>query len=128
MGPDNDVGPNAYRAEVLVKGDSQWRVLNGTFPSDWPVYSQTGITMNNKVYFSGIVQFVHTLKKVFIFIEGGWNIQKYFDHILEFDTVTETWSMVGRMKAARGRPGVSVVNLDDVLDYTTDCVDMQTSS
>ena len=27
------------------------------------------------------------------------------------------------MKAARGRPGVSVVNIADILEYATDCVD-----
>ena len=37
----------------------------------------------------------------------------------------ETWSEAGKMKAARGKPGVSVVNLDDVLDYATDCVDVK---
>ena len=39
-----------------------------------------------------------------------------------FDTETETWSEEGLMKAPRGKPGVSVVSLDDVKEYATDCV------
>ena len=44
------------------------------------------------------------------------------DTIIEFETETETWSEVGRMKVARNHPGVSIVNLDDVLEYATDCL------
>ena len=39
--------------------------------------------------------------------------------------MTETWSEEGKMKVARGKPGVSVVNLDDDLDYATDCADVK---
>ena len=45
-----------YSAEILVKGGSQWRLITGTLPGGWPVYSQTGLTVNNKVYFLGRVQ------------------------------------------------------------------------
>ena len=55
MGPENHEGYDKgyWWAEILVKGDSQWRLINGTFPVGWPVYAQTGVTMNNKVYFLG---------------------------------------------------------------------------
>ncbi len=46
----------------------------------------------------------------------------YADNIIVFDTETETWSESGVMKAPRGRPGVSVVSLDDVNEWATDCV------
>ena len=39
-----------------------------------------------------------------------------------FDTKTETWSEAGAMKVPRGKPGVSIINLDDVKEYATDCV------
>ena len=44
-----------YSAQSLVKGDSQWKLIpaNG-WEDNWPVYSQTGITMNSKIYFFGI--------------------------------------------------------------------------
>ena len=55
MGPHNPEGYDKgyWWAEILVKGDSQWRLINGTFPVGRPVYAQSGITMNNKVYFLG---------------------------------------------------------------------------
>ena len=45
-----------YSAESLVKGDSQWRTIapNGWQPS-WPVYAQTGITMNQQIFFFGMI-------------------------------------------------------------------------
>ena len=39
-----------------------------------------------------------------------------------FDTETETWSEEGVMKVPRGRPGASVVSLDEVKEWATDCV------
>ena len=38
-----------------------------------------------------------------------------------FDTETETWSDAGIMKVPRGRPGASVVSLEEVMEYATDC-------
>ena len=62
-------------------------------------------------------------KRVFnLLLSGGWNVAQFFDNIIVFDTETETWSEEGLMKAPRGKPGVSVVSLDDVMDYATDCV------
>jgi len=95
-------GTAVYSAESLVKGESQWRTIppNG-WQASWPVYSQTGITMNQNIFFF-----------------GGWNVAKYFDNIIVFDTETEIWSEAGRMKEARGLPMVSVVNPDEVLAST----------
>ena len=44
-----------------------------------------------------------------------------------FDTETETWSEAGGMKVPRGRPGVSVVYLEEVEKYATDCVTKEIS-
>ena len=56
MGGDGLLGmATSYSVEILVKGDSHWSLINGTFQGGWPYYSQTGITMNNKVYFLGIM-------------------------------------------------------------------------
>ena len=52
---------------------------------------------------------------------GGWNVAQYFDNAIMFDTETEIWSDAGVMKVPRGRPGASVVNLEDVIEYATDC-------
>ena len=38
-----------------------------------------------------------------------------------FDIETETWSDAGVMKVPRGRPGASVVSLEEVIEYATDC-------
>jgi len=38
-----------------------------------------------------------------------------------FDTETETWSEAGVMKVPRGKPGGSVVSLEEVIEYATDC-------
>ena len=60
MGGDGLLGKaTSYSVEILVKGDSHWRLINGTFQGGWPYYSQTGITMNNKVYFLGILLYVN---------------------------------------------------------------------
>ena len=45
-----------------------------------------------------------------------------------FDTETETWSEAGGMKVPRGRPGVSVVYLEEVQKYATDCVTKEISN
>ena len=39
-------------AELLVKGETQWRTVSAQFPVG-PVREITGISMNNKVYFIG---------------------------------------------------------------------------
>ena len=39
-------------AELLVKGETQWRTVSAQFPVG-PVREITGIAMNNKVYFIG---------------------------------------------------------------------------
>ena len=38
-----------------------------------------------------------------------------------FDTETDTCSDAGVMKVPRGRPGASVVSLEEVIEYATDC-------
>ena len=53
---------------------------------------------------------------------GGWNVNKYFDNVIVFNTETETWYEAATMLEARGRPGVSVVNLDEVVEDATECV------
>ena len=53
---------------------------------------------------------------------GRRTVDQYFDNVIVFDTETETWSEVGSMKAPRARTGVSVVNLDVVKEYATECV------
>ena len=95
---------------------SRWLAL---LFSDWHNNEQQSLLFGYTTISNSLVIFIRYL------LLGGWNIQQYFDNILEFDTVTETWSEAGKMKAARGKPGVSVVNLDDVLDYATDCVDVK---
>ena len=57
-----------------------------------------------------------------LLLSGGWNVAQYFDNVIIFDTETETWSEEGVMKAPRGRPGASVVSLDEVKEWATDCV------
>ena len=57
-----------------------------------------------------------------LLLSGGWNVDQYFDNVIVFDTETESWSDAGVMKASRGKPGVSVVSLEDVMEYATDCV------
>ena len=70
--------------------------------------------------------FFYNNEKGFYFFIGGRTgddvLTKYLDTIVEFDIETETWSEVGKMKVARGGPGVSVVTLADVLESATDCV------
>ena len=45
-----------------------------------------------------------------------------------FDTETETWSEAGGMKVPRGTPGVSVVYLEEVKKYATDCEEISIES
>ena len=45
-----------YSAESLVKGDSQWRTIAPKgWQASWPVYSQTGITLNQEIFFFGMI-------------------------------------------------------------------------
>ena len=39
------------------------------------------------------------------------------DEILTWDSVSESWSVAGHMKAARRKPGVTEVSLEVVADY-----------
>ena len=49
----------AYRAYSLVKGDPEWKAIAAKgWQDSWPVYSQTGITMNTKIYFFGMFMFI----------------------------------------------------------------------
>ena len=47
-----------YSAHSLVQGDPEWRIIaaNG-WQDNWPVYSQSGVTMNKKIYFFGKIPF-----------------------------------------------------------------------
>ena len=56
-----------YGAELLVKGNSQWREIapNGWVPT-WPVYSQTGITLNQKIFFFGKTTQIKLFHTIFI--------------------------------------------------------------
>lgn len=123
LNSSNTAETAVYSAQSLVKGDPEWKLIaaNG-WEESWPVYSQTGITMNSKIYFFGMFSF-KVYKRVFpSFFSGGWNVAQYFDNVIVFDTETETWSEEGVMKVPRGRPGASVVSLDEVKEWATDCV------
>ena len=56
LNSSNTAETAVYSAQLLVKGESQWRMIasNG-WQESWPVYSQTGITMNSKIYFFGML-------------------------------------------------------------------------
>ena len=45
----------------------------------------------------------------------------YQDFILKYDSKTETWTEVGKMKVSRTSLGVSVIGVADVLQYVTSC-------
>ena len=59
LNSSNTAETAVYSAQSLVKGDSEWKLIaaNG-WDDSWPVYSQTGITMNSKIYFFGIFMFI----------------------------------------------------------------------
>ena len=52
---------------------------------------------------------------------GGFNAINYFYTILEFDTSSETWQEVSNMRSARGGPGVSVIDFNEVKDFVSNC-------
>ena len=56
LNSSNTAETAVYSAQSLVKGDSQWKLIaaNG-WQDNWPVYTQTGITMNSKIYFFGMI-------------------------------------------------------------------------
>ena len=58
LNSSNTAETAVYSAQSLVKGDSQWKLIaqNG-WQESWPVYSQTGITLNSKIFFFG--RFLH---------------------------------------------------------------------
>ena len=63
----------SYRAYSLVKGDPEWKAIAAKGWQDgWPVYSQTGITMNSKIYFFGKFMLIHICKGVFPSFINRW--------------------------------------------------------
>ena len=64
-----------------------------------------------------------SLKWLIIDFKGGYydvNNTKQ-DFILMFDNTLESWSQIGTMKEARSRHATSVIPLDEVLQYATNC-------
>merc|ERR1719310_1949803 len=47
------------------------------------------------------------------------------DEVYEYDTMKETWSIVGRMQHKRAEHAVSLVKTEDIVDY---CVDIRTTT
>ena len=73
MNSAEGAGNAKYKAELLVKGNSQWREIapNG-WQNSWPVYSQTGITMNNKIFFFGKITFIKAITNWHCFHQFRW--------------------------------------------------------
>ena len=59
LNSSNTAETAVYSAQSLVKGDPEWKLIaaNG-WENSWPVYSQTGITMNSKIYFFGMFMLI----------------------------------------------------------------------
>ena len=120
------MGPNGTRyntAEVLVKGDASWTNITDTIPMG-PLNYFSGINLNDKVYFLGEFQYKYSslfYNLVILFLLGGFNAINYFYTILEFDTSSETWQEVSNMRSARGGPGVSVIDFNEVKDFVSNC-------
>jgi len=89
--------------EVLVNDESSWRTT-GKLPL--AVYGISAISLNNEVYAMG----------------GYFDVNnKDQDFILKYDTNTDAWAEVGKMKVSRTSLGISVISVADVLQYTTSC-------
>ena len=71
-----------------------------------------------KYFFSFIVYRVikQTVAYTYEYL-GGWDFDNNVnsDKILEFDPLTETWEVVGRMNEARSDHAVSVINFESGL-------------
>ena len=59
-----------------------------------------------------------TLSNLF-HVTGGTNTSEYFDSILAWDPVAETWSEVGRLKNGRCYHGIAPVAINDISDLCT---------
>ena len=53
---------------------------------------------------------------------------KFFDNIIEFQTVSETWETVAKLRNPRGGHGSSVVRVEDFRDHVIDCKSTTTSA
>ena len=51
-------------------------------------------------------------------IAGGYDRRTgAVDYILHFNQTTRSWTQVGQLQEARASHGVSVVNVEDIIDY-----------
>ena len=80
LNSSNTAETAVYSAQSLVKGDSQWKLIapNG-WQESWPVYSQTAITMNSKIFFFGM--FLHSS---YLFIHSAIYLYRWLERVPVF--------------------------------------------
>ena len=106
-------GFRTISTEILVSGATSWTQV-GDLPTV-PITGLRGASINNKIIMTGneyLVQFNFIYKYT-----GGVAASMTYDYVLSFNNTDGSWAQVGNMRKPRGYHAVSVVPLDQIIDY-----------
>merc|ERR1712227_956444 len=81
--------------EILTSGENSWRQV-GDLPTV-PIKGLRGVSFNNNIIMTGGF--------------GGGNL----DHVLSYNTTSQSWTLVGNMRSSRYYHAASVVPLDQIV-------------
>jgi len=87
--------------ELLIKGDESWIISEKKLPTGR--FGLVGISINNK-----------------IFMIGGDDDDSFLDEVIEFNTNTEEWSLVGNMRDTRSGGSTSLVDINIAKQFCLD--------
>ena len=107
-------GFRTVSTEILVSGASSWTQV-GDLPTV-PITGLRGASINNKIIMTGKEYLVQLFNFISIYT-GGVAASKTYDYVLSYNTTDGSWTQVGNMRKPRGYHAVSVVPLDQIIDY-----------
>ena len=107
--------------EILTIGDSSWRSV-GSLPVAITGIYHAGVSLDNTVFIAGS-KYSCIFIMGFLRYLGGYlhqtahNVGAASDEIFMFDTATEEWTTFGTMSSTRSFHAVSVVNVNDYINF-----------
>ena len=110
--------------EFLIDGISLKWTMVGDLPG-LAVAGLRGVTLNNNIFMTGSILYIFTFLAIFSmkYITGGYfsgpnsGPAQPSDQILKFNKDNNTWETVGNMLMERSNHAISVVPLNDIIDF-----------